>query len=150
MKDFLDYKIDGKELCGRVFGLRRELRNKSKKFELELISGKIKNFQPDKNSKKMGGFSTSFFCECDYFMEDSEDDKFYTLIQNGFLNFQEAFSVENEKTQNLAISEKSCDLDDSFSQPKIDLDRLIERSYKILFWVALAPLPIFFCDIIDL
>jgi hypothetical protein len=46
-------------------------------------------------------------------------------------------SVENEKTKNLAVSEKYCDIDDSFFQPKIDLNRLIERSYKILFWVVL-------------
>ena len=55
-----------------------------------------------------------------------------------FNSFQEAFSLENQKTQNLAILEKSCDLDDSFFQTKINLDRLIERNYKILFWVALA------------
>ena len=138
MKDFLDFKIDGEELCGRVFGLGRALKNKFKKFQLELISGKVKNFQPDKNSEKMAGFLTGFFCECDYFMKDYENDEFYTSIQNGFLNLQEACSVENEKTQNFTISEKYCDLDDSFFQSKIDLDQLVERSYQILFLVSLA------------
>ena len=75
--------------------------------------------------------------------EGLSDERFHKSIEKTYYEmqkfiFQEAFSVKNEKTQNLAISEKSCDLDDSFSQTKINLDRLIERNYKILFLVALA------------
>ena len=92
MEDFLNRKIDGEELCDRVYGLRRNLRNKSEKFNLELTSGseKIKAFQTDKKSKKLSGFLTAFYCECDHFEEDYENDEFYNSIKTGFLNFQKA------------------------------------------------------------
>jgi hypothetical protein len=96
MEDFLNQKIDGEEMCGRVYGIRRTLRNKVEKFQLELISNseKMNDFQPDERSKTIGGFWTGLFCECDSFSEDYENPEFYTLIQNGFLNFQKAFIEE--------------------------------------------------------
>ncbi len=41
-------------------------------FQSELILGSesVKNFQPDKKVKKLNGFLTSLFCQC----EDFEDD----------------------------------------------------------------------------
>jgi len=56
MENFLNRKIDGKELCGRVYGLRRKLINTCEKFTLELSSGKVKDFKPDGKSKKLCGF----------------------------------------------------------------------------------------------
>ena len=96
MEDFLNRKIDGEELCGRVYGLRRKLINACEKFKLELTSSseKIKDFQPDGRSKKLSGFLTGLYCECEHFDEDYENDEFYTSIKNGFLNFQKAL---NEK-----------------------------------------------------
>lgn len=96
IEDFLNRKIDGEELCDRVYGLRRNLINKSKKFNLELTSGleKIKAFQPDERSKKFGGFLTSFYCECDNFEEDYENEEFYNSIKNKFLNLQKALNEE--------------------------------------------------------
>jgi Holliday junction resolvasome RuvABC ATP-dependent DNA helicase subunit len=46
MEDFLNRKIDGKELCARVYGLRRKLIDTCEKFLLQLTSGseKIKTF----------------------------------------------------------------------------------------------------------
>lgn len=88
MKDFLNRKIDGEELCDLVFGLRRKLIDACDKFILELGSGKVKDFQPDKRAKKLGGFFTGLYCECEDFDEDYENEEFYTSIQNGFLNFQ--------------------------------------------------------------
>ena len=94
MEDFLNRKIDGQELCGRVYGLRRKLMNEVEKFKLDLISGKIKDFQPDERSNKLGGFLTGFFCECDHFMEDYQNKEFYTSIKNGFLNLQKILTEE--------------------------------------------------------
>jgi hypothetical protein len=96
MEDFLNRKIDGEELCGRVYGLRRKLINTCEKFKLELTSGseKIKAFQPDGRSKKLSGFLTGLYCECEHFDEDYENDEFYTSIKNGFLNFQKALNEE--------------------------------------------------------
>ena len=97
MEDFLNRKIDGEELCDRVNGLHDSL---CEKFDLELTSGskKIKAFQPDERSKKLSvflsSFLTYFYCECDHFEEDYENDEFYNSIKDGFLNLQEALNEE--------------------------------------------------------
>ena len=94
MEDFLNRKIDGEELCDRVRGLRRELINACEKFKLDLSSGKIKDFQPDERSKKLNGFLTGCFFECENFMEDYENEEFYTAIKNGVLNLQKVLNEE--------------------------------------------------------
>lgn len=90
MEDFLNQKIDGQSFCDHVGGLRRKLRNRCEKFFLELISSseKIQDFHPDERGKKLSGFLTYLFCECEDFDEDYE--KLYDSIKNGFLNFQKA------------------------------------------------------------
>jgi hypothetical protein len=80
MEDFLNRKIDGKELCGRIYGLRRKLINICEKFPLELSSGKVKDFQSDVRSKKLNVFFTGLYCECEHFAEDYENDEFYNSI----------------------------------------------------------------------
>jgi hypothetical protein len=96
MEDFLNKKIYGEEFCGQIYGLRRKLINTCEKFKLELISSseKIQDFQPDGKAKKLSGFLTGLFCECDHFMENYENDEFYTSIKTGFLNFQKALNEE--------------------------------------------------------
>ena len=94
MQDFLNRKIHGQEFSSRVFGLRRNLMNASDKFLVQLGAGEVKDFQPDPRSKNLSGFLTGLFCECDHFMEDYQNPKFYTSIQNGFLNFQKALNEE--------------------------------------------------------
>jgi hypothetical protein len=98
MEDFLNKKIDGELFCDQVYGLRRKLINTCEKFKLELISSseKIKDFQPDGRSKKLSGFLTDLYCECEYFAEaeDYQNEKFYDSIKNGFLNFQKALNKE--------------------------------------------------------
>jgi len=98
MEDFLNKKIDGELFCDQVYGLRRKLINTCEKFNLELISSseKIKDFQPDGRSKKLSGFLTDLYCECEYFTEaeDYQNEKFYDSIKNGFLNFQKALNKE--------------------------------------------------------
>ena len=96
MENFLNRKINGEEFCDGVYGLRRTLINTCEKFKLELTSGseKIKAFQPDERSKKLNGFLTGLFCECDHFDEDYQTDEFYTFIRNGFLKFQKILNEE--------------------------------------------------------
>jgi len=98
MEDFLNKKIDSELFCDQVYGLRRKLINTCEKFKLELISSseKIKDFQPDERSKKLSGFLTDLYCECEYFAEaeDYQNEKFYDSIKNGFLNFQKALNKE--------------------------------------------------------
>lgn len=98
MEDFLNKKIDGESFCDQVYGLRRKLINTCEKFKLELISNseKIKDFQPDERSKKLSGFLTALYFECEYFAdaEDSENKEFDNSIKNGLLNFQKALNEE--------------------------------------------------------
>jgi hypothetical protein len=94
MQDFLNRKIDGREFCGRVFGLRRNLMISTDQFLVQLGAGEVKDFQPDPKSKKLSGFLSFLFCYCDDFMEDYENDQFSQAIQNGFLNLQKALNEE--------------------------------------------------------
>ena len=94
MDYFLNRKIYGEEFCNGVFGLRRKLIDSCKKFNLELGSEKLKDFQPEVRSKKFIGFLISLYSECEYFNEDYERDKFYISIKNGFLKFQKALNEE--------------------------------------------------------
>ena len=98
MEAFLNEKIGGESFCDQVYGLRRKLMNTCEKVELELISNseKIKDFQPDRRSKKLIGFLTYLYSEYEYFAdaEDSEKKEFYDSIKNGFLNFQKALNEE--------------------------------------------------------
>jgi len=94
MEDFLNRKIDGEELCGGVDRIRRKLRNACEKFMLELGSGKVKDFQPDVRSKKLSGFLTGLYCECDNFEEDYKKPEFYDSIKDCFLKFQKVLDKE--------------------------------------------------------
>ena len=98
MKNFLNKKIDGKLFCEQVYGLRRKLINTCEKFNLELISSseKIKDFQPDERSKKLRGFLTALYFECEYCADTDgyQNEEFYDSIKNGFLNFQKALNKE--------------------------------------------------------
>ena len=98
MINFLNKKIDGELFCDQVYGLRHKLIDACDKFNLELISSseKIKDFQPDVRSKKLSGFLTALYCECEYFAEaeDYQNEEFYDSIKNGFLNFQKALNKE--------------------------------------------------------
>ena len=98
MKNFLNKKIDGKLFYHQVYGLLRKLINTCEKFNLELVSSseRIKDFQPDGRPKKLSGFLTRLYCECEYFYEaeDYKNEEFYDSIKNGFLNFQKALNQE--------------------------------------------------------
>lgn len=96
MQNFLSKKITAEEFCGQVSGLRRKLINTCENFKLELISGseKIKAFQPDVRSKKLSGFLSYLYCECENFDDDYESLELYTSIKNGFLNFQKVLNEE--------------------------------------------------------
>ena len=94
MENFLNRKINGEKLCNRVYGFRRRFINACEKFKLELSSEKIKDFQPNERSKKLNGFLTGLYCECEHFDNDYENNEFYNSIKNPFLNFQKALNEE--------------------------------------------------------
>ena len=96
MEDFLNKKIDGEELCDQVYGLRSRLVETYKQFRLELTSDseKIKAFQPDEKAKKLRGFLTTVYCECEHFDDDYENEELYTFIEYVFLKFQKILNEE--------------------------------------------------------
>lgn len=98
MENFLNKKIDGELFCDQIYGLRCKLINTCEKFKLELISSseKIKDFQPDGRSKKLSGFLTDLYCECEYFAEaeDYQNEEFYDSIKDCFLKLQKALNEE--------------------------------------------------------
>ena len=96
MKDFLNYDIDGEKLCGRVFGLRRNLLESKQKFEAELMMGKITDFQPEANAYMIKGFLSEFFSNCDFFMGEYENSEFYTSIQTGFENLKQIVYIDTQ------------------------------------------------------
>jgi hypothetical protein len=55
-----------------VYVIRRNLINSCAKLKLELLfnSEKVKDFEPDERAKKLRGFSSCFFFECEHFGED--------------------------------------------------------------------------------
>ena len=96
IENFLKQKIDGELFCDQVYEIRHKLISKCEKFNFELITTpeKIKDFKPDSRSKKLKGFLTGLYCECEY-LDDTEDYKeFYHSIKNGFLNFKNAVNEE--------------------------------------------------------
>lgn len=56
MEDFLNRKINGEEFCDGVYGLRWKLINSCKKFNIDLGSERLKDFQPDVRGKKLSIF----------------------------------------------------------------------------------------------
>jgi hypothetical protein len=59
-----------------MWKLRRKLIDRFDEFISELVSEKLKDFQPDVRSKKLSGLLISLYCECEYFDEDSENEEF--------------------------------------------------------------------------
>lgn len=67
MEDFLNRKIDREEFFVKVDVLRKNLINEVENFQVDLISGKVTDFQPEEGSPKLSGFLTGCFCCCDDF-----------------------------------------------------------------------------------
>ena len=94
MQQFLNKEITAFEFHDRVFGLRRTHQIDSKNLISKLASEEIKDFVPNPDSKKIDGFLSALYFECEGFEVDGEEELFYNTIENGFLRLKE---VLNEK-----------------------------------------------------
>lgn len=74
----------------------------------------------------------NIFFDVDRFDPDIEDSDWNDYV------YSESKLRSVIKEEYLPRLQESCNLDDSFFQPRINLDQLIERSYKIVFSVALV------------
>ena len=138
LKSFLSKEIDGVTFSSKFFRLRGQ--NIARANEIcEKIEERIEPISDLYYTAKAADFyssMTALFFIVEPFDPDIEEDE-----ENLDLNDV----IYGEKTLRLSLQtrilprlEKSCDLDHSFFQSKIDLDRLVERSYTIVFSVILG------------
>ena len=89
MEKFLNGTIDGEEFSDSFLELRRKLIYTCDEFISELVSEKLKNFQPDVKSAGFGSL-ISFL----RFEEDYDNKEFYDSIKNCFLKLQKILDEE--------------------------------------------------------
>lgn len=134
LKSFLLKEIDGVTFSSKFFRLRGQ--NMARADEIcEKIEEGIKPIPDFYYISKSDDFNSAidglfFAIEC-YSPNIEDSDWNETVYSESKLR-----SVIQERY--LPILQKSCDLDDSFFQSKIDLDSLVERSYQIFFSVLAA------------
>ena len=137
-KSFLSKKIGGETFRTKFFRLKGQ--NVRRTYE---ICNKIEGEIDEKIEEEIDLYYTSkatdfsrvignLYFEIDQYEPDIDDWDWNEIVYSE--SKLRSVILENY----LPIIQKSCDLDDSLFHSKIDLDRLIERSYQIFFWVALA------------
>ena len=70
IKSFLKGDMSGADFCNLIFDLRNNIKQKIKKFELNMLSETITSFKIDENSFKFDGLLSALFLQCDVFMEE--------------------------------------------------------------------------------
>lgn len=94
MKNFINGTIDGEDFSDSFSGLRRKLIDSFNKFESELGSEKLKDFQPDLRSKGFGRFISFLPAEFDNFDEDYDNDEFHDSIKEAFFKLYKSLDEE--------------------------------------------------------
>ena len=87
LRNFLTKKINCEEFYDYVFGLRRNHIAKCHQFLSDLASEKeeLKDFSPTEKAKKLKDFLSALSSVCENFDNDSDEEKLYTRVRNGFL-----------------------------------------------------------------
>lgn len=94
MKNFLSQKINAHEFHDCVFRLRYKHSDKCERFLSKLVSEEIKDFCPNKNGPKLGGFLSALYFDCEHFETNWDEVELYTSIENKFLKFQTILNEE--------------------------------------------------------
>ena len=134
LQSFLLKEIHGETFSSKFFRLRGENMAKTDKV-CERIENNIQPISDLYYTSKADDFSSiidALFLDIDRYKSDIQDSDWNELVYSE----SKLRSVIQERY--LPRLKKLGDLADSFFQPKIDLDQLIERSYQILFLVSLA------------
>lgn len=133
IQSFLCKQIDGETFTSKFFRLRSQSMAKAEEI-CERIEDNIQPILDLNYTSKAVDFGSEIadlFFEIDRFDPDIEDSDWNDYV------YSESKLRSVIKEGYLPGFLESCDLDDSFFQPRIDLDQLIERSYKIVFSVAI-------------
>lgn len=89
-EDYLGKIIDGETFTDAIFGMRLRLQKKVDQFILDLSLGKITQFYPVSDSKKLARFfSCLFFITDDWEEDEYELPEFYNFVQKEFVEFQQ-------------------------------------------------------------
>lgn len=134
LKSFLLKQIDGETFCFEFFTLRGEINSKTNEIcnNIEENLDSILDFSYVSKSKNFDSAIEDLFFDVDQFDPDIEDSVWNDIV------YSESKLRAVIKEEYLPILQKSCNLDDSFFESKINLDELVKRSYKIVFSVALV------------
>lgn len=93
--EFLEKKIDGEGLCDGLHGLRLTLVDQTAKFESDLVSGKIENFQALDSNAMSKLLRYLYFASDDWEENEYDTPEFYNFVQKGILALQD---ILNENT----------------------------------------------------
>ena len=138
LKSFLSKEIDGVIFSSKFFRLRGQ--NMARVDEIcEKIEESTEPIPDLYYTAKAADFNSAI--DALFFIVEPFDPDIKENEDN--LNLNDV--IYGEKTLRLSLQrrilprlEKSCDLDDSSFEPKINLDRLVQRSYSIFFSVLAA------------
>jgi len=136
IKSFLSKKIDGETFTSKFFQLR--IQDMMSTDELcAIIEDQILPIPDLYYTFKAKNFSSAIddlYLEIDRYDPNIDDDDWdlYNIVYSE----SQLRSVIQEKF--VPILEQSCDLNDSFFRPQVDLDQLIRRSYLIFIMSSLG------------
>lgn len=97
-ENYLEKIIDGETFTDAIFGMRLRLQKKVDQFILDLSLGKITQFYPVSDSRKLSRFFSCLFFLTDEWEEDEyELPEFYNFVQKEFVTFQQILEeIEKE------------------------------------------------------
>ena len=136
LKDFSAKRIEAVDFRYKFFTLRSENLIKTKKICSQIEEGEkpILNLYYNSKVEDFNLVIDTFFFELDRYDSNLENDD--QDLNNIVSNEQELRLLVQEKY--LPILQKSCDLNDLFLRPQVDIDQLIRRSYLILILSSLG------------
>ena len=94
MEKFVNRIISGEEFDDSFFQLHQSLIKEYHGFTKELVSEKLKDFQPDPISNRFASLVSFLRPECDNYTEDYQNEEFYDSIKDCFLKLQEVLNEE--------------------------------------------------------
>ena len=129
LKDFSAKRIEAVDFRDKFFTLRIENMVKAEEICYQIEEGEkpILNLYYNSKVEDFSSAINELYLEIDRYDSNLENDD--QDLNNIVYNERELRLVVEEKY--LPILQKSCDLNDSFLRPQMDLDQLIRRSYLI-------------------
>ena len=138
LKSFLSKEIDGETFSSKFLRLRGQDMARVNEIceKIEESTEPIPDLYYTAKAAYFNSIMSDLFFIVEPFDPDIEEDE-ENLDLNDVIYGEKTLRLSLQ-TQILPILEKSCGLDDSSFEPKINLDSLVQRSYSIFFSVLAA------------